>query len=149
MKKCFLILLLTALIFGLTGCSKDRMILDGYNKSEEYWDKSGFQDYTDYCKYYYNDSNLFKENSYYKLVKQTDIEELRGYFNNFYEWMKTSNRLNEYDFLNDYISEGDYFYIKTKEGEKIGNSYYGKYDNYTIYFFDTDQNILYYIHSNM
>ena len=63
--------------------------------------------------------------------------------------MKTSNRLNEYDFLNDYISEGDYFYIKTKEGEKIGNSYYGKYDNYTIYFFDTDQNILYYIHSNM
>ncbi len=149
MKKCFLILLLTALIFGLTGCSKDRMILDGYNKSEEYWDKSGFQDYTDYCKYYYNDSSLFKENAYYKLVKQTDIEELRGYFNNFYEWMKTSNRLNEYDFLNDYISEGDYFYIKTKEGEKIGNSYYGKYDNYTIYFFDTDQNILYYIHSNM
>ena len=36
MKKCFLILLLTALIFGLTGCSKDRMISDGYNKSEEY-----------------------------------------------------------------------------------------------------------------
>ena len=47
------------------------------------------------------------------------------------------------------ISEGDYVLIETKEGKPIGDSFYGKYDNYSVYFFDTDSCVLYYLHSNI
>lgn len=46
-------------------------------------------------------------------------------------------------------NEGDYARIATKEGEKIGDSKYQKYDNYSIYFFDTETLTLYYIHNNI
>ena len=62
--------------------------------------------------------------------------------------MKTENRLDEYDFNQTCISAGDYVLIKTKEGEPIGDSYYEKYDNYTLYFFDTESLTLFYIHNN-
>ncbi len=39
--------------------------------------------------------------------------------------------------------------IETKEGKPIGDSFYGKYDNYSVYFFDTDSCVLYYLHSNI
>lgn len=50
------IILLVIIGLFFTGCSqyKDELILEGYTSSDEYWDKEGFQDYTDYCKYYYN-----------------------------------------------------------------------------------------------
>ncbi len=56
---------------------------------------------------------------------------------------------NAYDFNPDSISEGDYVLIETKEGKPIGDSFYGKYDNYSVYFFDTDSCVLYYLHSNI
>ena len=51
--------------------------------------------------------------------------------------MKICNRLDEYDFDYSKISVGDYYYL---DG--------GSYDNYTIYFFDVESNILYYAHIN-
>jgi len=63
--------------------------------------------------------------------------------------MKVENRLDVYDFDINTVSEGDYVRIKTKEGKKIGNGKYSKFDNYTIYFYDIQSNTLYYIHSNI
>ena len=58
-------------------------------------------------------------------------------------------QLDEYDFNESIINEGDYVKIKTKEGQPIGNSKYKKYDNYNVYFFDSETKTLYYIHSNI
>lgn len=63
-------------------------------------------------------------------------------------WMH-KNRLNEYKFDINTINEGDYVLIKTKEGKEIGNSQYGKYDNYSVYLFDSETLTLYYIHNNI
>ena len=63
--------------------------------------------------------------------------------------MESKDRLKEYDFDVTKITEGDFFRIKTKEGESIGDSKYQKFDNYTLYFFDTETLTLYYIHNNI
>ena len=64
--------------------------------------------------------------------------------------MKSESRLDEYDFDTSVINEGDYVKIVTKEGQPInGDSTYGKYDNYSIYFFDIETLTLYYIHNNI
>ena len=63
--------------------------------------------------------------------------------------MDAADRTEEYDFDDSCISAGDYFYIKTKEGEAIGNSKYEKFDDYYVYFYDTELATLFYIHSNI
>ena len=71
------------------------------------------------------------------------------YFEDFSSWMESADRLREFDFdIND-INEGDYVKIKTKEGQKIANGKYEKYDNYSVYFFDIETLTLYYIHNNI
>lgn len=71
------------------------------------------------------------------------------YFENIQSWMEASDRSTQYDFDENCINEGDYVRIETKEGESIGTGEYGKFENYTIYFFDCEAVILYYIHSNL
>ncbi|MBB6715530.1 hypothetical protein [Clostridium gasigenes] len=153
MKKIiYALVLLIGLIICLSGCSSpsDKGILNGYISKDEHFDKDGFQDYTDYCKYYYDaSSDLFLENDIYSTVKEDDIENIRSYFTNFASWMDTADRAEEYDFDDSCISEGDYIYIKTKEGEAIGSSNYKKFDNYYVYFYDTQSATLFYIHSNI
>ena len=63
--------------------------------------------------------------------------------------MISQEREKEYDFDINLITEGDYVKIKTKEGKKIGNSKYGKFDDYSVYFFDVETLTLYYIHNNI
>ena len=122
----------------------------GYIKKEEFYDKQGWMDFTDYCKYYYNDKTAFENNVRYKQISESDIDTIRGYFDNFKSRMEAGERTDEYDFDINCISDGDYVLIKTKEGSKLGSgSTYGKYDDYTVYFFDTDSCTLYYITSNI
>ena len=149
MKKIQIVLVV--FIFLLTGCSQADIvgIPKGYIEKFEFYDKEGFQDYTDYAKYIYSDNKHFINNSEYKKVSDDDIENIKGYFENFKGWMKAAERLDEYDFDDKIINEGDYVKIKTKEGQPIGNSKYKKYDNYHVYFFDSETNTLYYIHSNI
>lgn len=153
MKKIVLsVIVLIGVIICISVYSslENKEVLKGYIGKEEYFDKNGFQDYTDYCKYYYNESNnLFVENDKYSLVKMEDIENIRSYFTDFESWMKEANRDNEYDFNDSCISEGDYIYIKTKEGKSIGDSIYKKFDDYSIYFYDVESATLFYIHTNI
>lgn len=147
----FLLFIIIVLSVIFTHFSKDKLIIKGYYSSIEHWDKEGFQDYVDYCKYFYNESYdiNFKKNNSYQIVKSKDIENIKEYFDNFKQFMESGNRLNEYDFDNNFITEGDYFHIRTKEGEKIGDSYYDKFDNYTVYFYDIETHTLFYIHANI
>lgn len=153
MKKiASLIVLIIGITIFINGCSSfsDKAILKGYIDKEEYFDKEGFQDYTDYCKYYYEESNnLFLESNIYSGVTEYNLENIRSYFTNFESWMDSSDRSDEYDFDDSCISEGDYIYIKTKEWESSGDSKYTKFADYNVYFYDTESATLFYIHSNI
>ena len=124
-------------------------VLRGYTDSEEYYDKNGFQDYTDFCIYRYDSAEKFIYSRLYNKVSENDVENIRSYFDNFKGWMEAENRLDEYSFDSASVSAGDYYHIETKEGEPIGQGKYSKFDNYSIYFFDVESKTLYYIHTNI
>ena len=63
--------------------------------------------------------------------------------------MESLERLNEYDFDVNSITENDYVRIVTKEGTPIGDSIYGRFDNYSVFLFDSETLTLYYIHNNI
>ena len=101
----------------------------GYYDKQEYFDKDGFQDYTDYCKYYYTEKDdiKFSENEDYCYIGgKEDISEVVNYFEDFEVWM-LPERADEYDFNKSQITIGDYVYIYDKEGEPIGQSTYEKF----------------------
>ena len=77
------------------------------------------------------------------------MDNIKSYFNDFKSVMESKERLNEYDFDIDSITENDYVRIITKEGTPIGDSTYGKFDNYSIFLFDSETLTLYYIHNNI
>ena len=147
MKK---ILIVTVISLLLTACggTMNTEIPKSYISKTEYYDKEGIQDHTDYAKYVYdkiiveNDDNDIK-------VNENDIENIKSYFNDFKDAMESQNRLNEYDFDINSITENDYVRIITKEGTPIGDSTYGKFDNYSIFLFDSETLTLYYIHNNI
>ncbi|MBR4579349.1 MAG: hypothetical protein IKO22_07060 [Oscillospiraceae bacterium] len=151
MKKWFL-LLLTLLYSGIRSCvglpapdlpEAEPQIPEGYIQKEEYFDPDGFQDYTDYCKYVYSDASAFIEDERWHRVTETELEEVKGFFEDFQKWMELEQRQEEYDFDPACISTEDYVRIHT--GERARNPY----DNYSVYFFDADSCILYYIHQNI
>lgn len=146
MKK---ILITITLILLLTGCNgtMNTEIPKGYISKTEYYDKDSIQDHTDYAKYIY-DKIIVENDNNYKLV-QDDIDNVKSYFNDFKSVMESEERLNEYDFDIDSITENDYVRIITKEGTPIGDSTYGKFDNYSIFLFDSETLTLYYIHNNI
>ena len=121
----------------------------GYIAKEEHFDPDGFQDYTDYCKYRYDSAEAFRRDARYHEITQDEIENVIGYFEDFEEWMRMENRLDEYDFDLSYISAGDFLLLDTKEGSEEFFGDYAKYVDYTVYLFDTDTLTLYYIHNNI
>lgn len=138
------------LMLLLTGCAATpRYVPEGFAAAQEHFDEDGFQDYTDFCIYQYDSADKFVENGDYRKITEEDMETIRGYFENFGQWMETENRTDEYLFDDTCISEGDYYHIETKEGKPIGDSKYGKYDDYSLYYFDVDTMTLFYIHNNI
>lgn len=128
----------------LFGCNGKMSGMPKYETKECYYGE-GFQDYTDYCKYFYNESTIkkFKTHSKFKKVSNSNIEEIKSYFENFEEWVKNTDYYENYDF--DYstqVKEGDYFYIFEKAN-------YEKYGYYDVYYVDMTKQILYFIHSNI
>lgn len=147
MKK---ILITIILILLLTACdgTMNTEIPKGYTTKTEYYDKEGIQDHTDYAKYVY-DKVIVENDDNYTKVNENDIENIKSYFNDFKDVMESLERLNEYDFDINSITENDYVRIITKEGTPIGDSTYGKFDNYSVFLFDNETLTLYYIHNNI
>lgn len=148
MKKIIKFILCLLIILLITGCSQADIvgIPKGYVNKEEYYQKDGFGDYTDYAKYMYNDINRVIKYKAYKIIHEEDIDDIKSYFDDLKRSMEGLERENEYDFDTSIINPGDYVRIKTHEGETFANGVYGKYDIYSIYFFDIDTKTLYYIH---
>ncbi|TFG83115.1 MAG: hypothetical protein E4G74_01715 [Erysipelotrichales bacterium] len=126
---------------------KDSRILNGYTSSSEHYDKEGWQDYTDYAEYYYgeNAKKIFEKSQKYKRVTTIDIPELESFFENYSHWIVFREGYEEW-FNFDYkiqLKENDYFVLEIKDPS------FGKYDDYDIYYFDAEQSILYFFHTNI
>lgn len=150
MKKKVIIVVILSMLLSLFGCNANNITLPKYLDKECYYGE-GFQDYTDFCKYFYNDESIknFETHNKFKIVKKSDIENIKSYFENFDDRVSHQSYYNKYDF--DYqtqVKEGDYFNISTKEGTKIGESIYDKFDSYDVYYVDMEKCIVYFIHSN-
>lgn len=163
MKKFCLILL--AIVFGI--CLLLSMIFFGFlyshqkpviaslpdYESKEFYTNHGFQDYTDYAKYTYDNITIqdLESSEYFTITTADDVEEILFFIDNFEEWVEVcGGELEEnYNFDKTIVTEGDFFYIESKDGESIGQRTYGKLDNYNVYYFDVDKQILYYFHNNI
>lgn len=160
MRKFFVIILLCALILSLLGCASSDAVIDSLPTYQDMvmYTEGGFQDYTDYAIYSYGDLDepALDNSKYFLKITSDDIENILSYIDNFEQWVEVfksgsdeSELATHYAFDESIIGENDYIYIRTKEGAPIGNSTYGKFDNYSIYFFDVDTNTLYYFHNNI
>ena len=97
MKRMAAVILFCFLAFCLSGCVTDTNIPSGYTGKEEHFDKEGFQDYADYCKYFYKDAAAFENNPDYRKVTERDIAGIKEYFD-YFEMCMDGGRADEYDF---------------------------------------------------
>ena len=141
----FLIMFLTGAPFLKNFENSVIASLPEYENSECYYSE-GFQDFTNYFKYYFtkDDIEKIKDNNYLKPVTEDSIAELNGYFDNFESWIAFVDYKEKYDFKRDIIDTDDYFYIENDETTEEQ-----KYWDYNIYFFDTQTQVLYFMHSNI
>ena len=87
MKKSVKIILplLVLLFLGVYAIYfRSNSVLPGYIDKVEFFDEDGFQDYTDYCKYIYDEDGAqkFYKSGKYHFVKNSEIDYLKGYFEN-------------------------------------------------------------------
>jgi len=161
MKKVLKVLLILLIPgFILCGCFLFILVLDyfmtkdkvidslGRYESEIFLTCGGFQDYTDYAKYTYNDVD-FSGNKYFERITPESEKELVSHISNFKSWVavhKENDPENElvvgYDFDYASISDDDYVYI-------YDDPDYPYLGNYNVYFFDTETMTLYYFHNNI
>ena len=126
MKKLGLLLLTLTLLLSLCGCSYQDPVLASLPdcKSKVFYTSGGFQDSTDYAKYTYESVTAqdLKESKFFSETTTDDVEEILLHIDNFEDWVETIGEelKDNYDFDKNIVSEGDFFYIKTKAGEPIG-----------------------------
>ena len=162
-KKILIVLAIVLLLFFLIGISINYLFtklfenpviasLPKYENSDCYYGE-GFQDYTDYGKYYFSENDTIiehlKENKYFKSVTEKDVEEVKSYFENFEGWVEYEEYKDKYDFTYECVDTSDYFYIENKDTCEKYKNYPDKYAAYNVYFFDVQTKTLYYIHSNI
>ena len=126
--------------------------LSNYDNSDCYY-SDGFQDYTDYCKYYYSQQDdvldKLKNSPYFKNATPDDVVEINNYFDNFEGWLEYVDYKDKYDFQRNIIDTEDYFYIENNETSERYAAYLDKYSAYNVYFFDVQTKTLFFIHSNI
>ena len=112
-----------------------------------YFSSGGFQDFTDYAKYTFDnmDASVLEANPYFIPVTSEDKKEILSYIENFENWVAIigDDLAPKYDFDKSAIAEGDYFYIQFEY------TYDRRFQNYDVYFFDVDLQTLFYFHNNI
>ena len=154
-KRVVIVLACVMLLLSFTSCSaKDKVIgsLGKYEK-EEFFTSGGFQDYTDYAKYYYTSVD-FENNKYFKKINEKDLTAINTHLDDFESWIETikdgrpSNEVVvNYDFNRSIIDTEDYLYIDSEEHTWDDGS--TSLVRYNVYLFDTQTQVLYYFHNNI
>lgn len=147
-------LLVSMMFFGFLYSHQKSVIssLPDY-ESREFYTSGGFQDYTDYAKYFYDSITAqdLESSEHFTVTTDEDVEEILLHIDDFERAVAvTAEELKEnYDFDRSIVTEGDYFCIETKFGEPIGQGFYEKFHNYSVCYFDIDAQIMYYFHHNI
>ena len=152
-KKQTLIAMLIVCFVFLCSCSfngERRVEIPRYESKETNL-SHGFQDYTDYCKYYYtsDQSEKFKKNQGFKQVTEADMPLIKNHIIDFESWAVQTEYYDRYDFKLSQVKPGDYFHISGKyetEHEDEQNKISGDYE---VYYYDFQNHILYYFHTNL
>ena len=148
-------LLPVTLLFGLWVHNYQKSALASLPdyESREFYTSGGFQDYTDYAKYFYDSITAqdLESSEHFTVTTDEDVEEILLHIDDFERAVAvTAEELKEnYDFDRSIVTEGDYFCIETKFGEPIGQGFYEKFHNYSVCYFDIDAQIMYYFHHNI
>ena len=157
MKKQIVVVLVCFLfLLSITSCAvpEDKVIASlGEYEKKEFFTSGGFQDYTDYAKYYFNSANA-KENQYLNKIQDADFAIINTHLDDFEGWIETirnsdpsSEVVVNYDFDREIIDTEDCFYIDSEEHTwSDGHTSLVKYN---IYLFDTQTQVLYYFHNNI
>ena len=152
MKRTIVIALVAALLVGLSGCTYvDPIVnlLPDYKK-KAFYTSGGWQDYTDYAKYYYEDidAQTLRQTGRFREVTEEDIAAIMPYILDFENWVEVIGRdlKANYDFDKTTIRTGNFYFIKSKYENDAPEH---KFWNYNVYYFDLDAQILYYFHSNI
>ena len=119
----------------------------------EWYTSGGFQDYTDYGKFYY-DTVDFSQNRYFQKLTPSEMVTLQEHLDDFEGWValhSTNDDATElvihYDFDRTIIDCEDYLYMESElHTWRDGTT---SLVNYNIHFFDTQSNTLYYFHNNI
>ncbi len=156
MKKYFVFTLVILLIIQIIHFLLDPVgaSLPSY-LSKVFYTSGGFQDYTDYAKYTYFlpvTERTLKNSGHFEKVAAEDVAEILAHINNFESCVSAcgGELAACYDFDASSVCEGDYFCLKSKYGQPLGqSSSYGKFDSYSLYYFDIENQILFYFHNNI
>lgn len=154
MKKFSICLVCISIAFAVSGCSKLSFnksvlsVLPDCDREETYY-SDGFQDYTDFCKYYYSDDKIIediKKSFYFNELDDSNMQRVNSFFNDFEGWVAHEDFYDEYDFSTDCINNGDYYSLYIPEHLRESNE---NYYSYSMFYFDCESMILYYIHNNI
>lgn len=139
-----------AVDFYIVKVYKDPVVssLPGY-ADKVFYEGSGTKGFTDYGKYFYEETVDLSHNEYFKKVKDSDIRDIEEYINAYMERVKNEYFYKDFDFSKKIIDENDYFFISNNENKESYKIHKNKLDAFDIYFFDTKTDTLYFMHSNI
>ena len=143
-------------VLSAASCSapKDNVAASlGEYERREFFTSGGFQDYTDYAKYYYTSAKI-SENKYLKKIQEKDLTAIHTHLDDFEGWLEiiqNSDARTEvvanYDFNRESIDTEDFFYIDSEAHTwSDGQTSLVKY---ALYLFDSQTQVLYYFHNNI
>ena len=155
-KQIAFVLVFVVLLLSISSCAvpEDAVIASlGKYEKNEFFTSGGFQDYTDYAKYYFTSANIV-ENKYLNKVQEIDFVIINTHLDDFEGWIETiknsessSEVVVNYDFNRKIIDTEDYFYIDSED--HTWSDGHTSLVRYNIYLFDTQTQVLYYFHNNI
>ena len=90
-KQIALVLVCVVLLLSISSCAvpEDAVIASlGKYEKNEFFTSGGFQDYTDYAKYYFTSANIV-ENKYLNKVQEPDFVIINTHLDDFEGWIET------------------------------------------------------------
>ena len=155
-KQIAVVLVCVVFLLSISSCAvpEDKVIASlGKYEKYEFFTSGGFQDYTDYAKYFFSSANVV-ENKYLNKIQETDYAIINTHLDDFEGWIETikdiepsSEVIVNYDFDREIIDVEDYFYIDSEE--LTWSDGYTSLVRYNVYLFDTQTQVLYYFHNNI
>ncbi|MBR5545243.1 MAG: hypothetical protein IKU66_07190 [Clostridia bacterium] len=155
-----IIILIVSLIFAIPTTDTSfhtNEVIDsvGVVVLEDYYSSGGWQDYTDYAKYYFENPDI-ENNEYLTHMTENDIEDLIFYVDIFEDWLdilpnelSSMKLIKNYDFDKSIISANDYCYIDDYTSVDPNLELETEPASFNIYFYDIESETLYYFHNNI